>query len=115
MELLLLAFVANREGRALTEPQANARQACQSAIRTECLRAGRRTAAGFEDRPSLRQIMVTANFRRLTRQELELVHSGLQAQQEGRAVSTDEATALQSAQSGWKRLCEMAGYCNAGG
>jgi hypothetical protein len=44
MELPLLAFLADRDGRALSEPQANARQAYQSALRMECLGAGRANA-----------------------------------------------------------------------
>ena len=115
MELLLLAFVADREGRGLSEPQATAMQAYRSALRRECLGAGRRSTAGFEDRPARRQIMATANFRRLSFEELQFLRSGLQAQQEGRAVSTCEAAALQSYQCGWERLCAMAGYCGAGG
>jgi hypothetical protein len=114
LELLLLASVTDREGRALTESQAAARQAYQSALRSECLAAGRRSTAGFEDSPPLHQIMVTANLSRLSMEELRLARSGMRAQQEGRAVSAGEAAALRAHQCGWERLCEMAGRTSLG-
>jgi hypothetical protein len=113
-ELLLLASVADREGRALTASQAAARQAYRSALRRECLGARHRSTAGFEDSPPLHQIMVTASLSRLSLEELELVRSGMLAQQEGRAVNEFEAAALRAYQCGWERLCEMAGYDGAG-
>jgi len=83
-------------------------------IGKECLAAGRRSTAGFEDSPPLHRIMVTANLRRLSMEELRLARSGMLAQQEGRVVSAGEAAALRAHQCAWERLCEMAGYCGAG-
>jgi hypothetical protein len=110
IELLILASVADRASHALTESECAARQSYRLALRRECLWAGRRSTEGFEETPALRQVIVIAHARRLSDEDLKLVVSGLHAQQEGRAVSTDEAAALQTCQFEWERLCEMAGF-----
>lgn len=109
MELLILASVADREGRALTELEWAARQAYRLALLQECVVAGRRPTEGLEAPSALHQILVSAHLGRLSREDLVLVSSGLQAQQEGRPVSTSEAAALQTFQCEWERLIEMAG------
>ena len=109
MELLVLASVADRESRGLTEPQMAAKQAYRLALRTECLVAGRCSTAGFADTPALGRIMSAANLCRLSTENLKLCISGLHAQQEGRPVNAEEAAAFQICEGGWGRLCEMAG------
>jgi hypothetical protein len=109
-ELLLLASVAHREGRSLTEPQMAAKQAYHLAIQRGCLGAGRRSTWGFEDIPSLDGLIVRASLLRLSRAELELVRNGILAQQEGRPVSAEEAATLQIWTNEWERLCELTGF-----
>src|SRR5262249_1524245 len=62
MELLILASVADREGRALTELEWAARQAYRLALLQECVVAGRRPTEGLEAPSALHQILVSAHL-----------------------------------------------------
>ena len=109
MDLLLQASVAVLEGRALTEPQRAARQAYRLALERKCMGAGRRSTTGIADLPEFGRILTAATVLRLSNEDLNLVVSGMEAQEEGRPVSASEAAALQPCQREQERLCEMAG------
>ena len=109
MELLLLAFAADREGRKLTESQMAAKQAYHLALRTECLAAGRRSTVGFSDTLVLHRIIMTASLEQLSIKDMVFLGKGLLAQEEGRPLNADEAAGLQIWENGRERLCEMAG------
>jgi hypothetical protein len=110
IDLLLLASVADREGRSLTEPQMAAKLAYYLALRTECLRSGRRFTARLEALPPLDRMINQASLSLLSFEDVKLISSGLRAQHEGRAVSAVEAAAIQTGQNERERLYALAGF-----
>ncbi len=108
-EGLILAKIADRDGRALTEAESAATQAYRSQLRCQCLNAGRRSAEGFEHIPALDELFGKAILGILEHWEFELFRSALDALAEGRPVSPEAMPVVEAWEEKWKRISEKAG------
>ncbi len=114
MEPLVIAVRAEREGRALSADESAAKQAYREVLTQECRSNGYSSVAGFEDALDLKLVVMYAMADRIASsmslQELDLVESAAKAPNKGRAVTPEEAAALQKWMAESNRLDRLAGF-----
>jgi hypothetical protein len=99
LELLIVAFGADREGRPLNDAELLARQTYASEFEKECRRARVPLPALFERIPDIETIhraIVIGLTKRFAGEQMELVTSGLEAERRECEPTESEAAAIQA-------------------